>query len=68
MNKPDFKTWTENIIIIAQCNGSAQEEIEQALEQSYNQGYHLGLNNGWAIEQDADISQQKPKRWKRIYP
>ena len=50
----DFKTWAEHIILIAQENGTAHEEIERALEQAYNQGYHLGLNNGWAIEQDKD--------------
>lgn len=64
MNKPDFKTWAENIVLMAQAHGTAREEIERALEQSFNQGYSLGLNQGWAIEQDADTSQQKPKRWK----
>ena len=51
-NKPDFRTWAENIVWIAQTQGLAREEIERALEQSYDQGYYLGLNNGWAIEQD----------------
>lgn len=52
MTKPDFKTWAENIVLLAQAHGTAREEVEKALEQAYNQGYSLGLNNGWAIEQD----------------
>ncbi len=55
MTKPDYKTWAETIILMARDHGTAQEEIERALEQAYNQGYHLGLNNGWAIEQDKDL-------------
>ncbi len=54
MTMIDFKTWAEHIILVAQENGTAHEEIERALEQAYNQGYHLGLNSGWAIEQDKD--------------
>lgn len=54
MTKPDFKTWTKNIILISIENGTAHEEIERALEQAYNQGYSLGLNQGWAIEQDKE--------------
>lgn len=54
MTNIDFKTWAENIMIIAQCNGTAQEEIECALEQAFNQGYSLGLNKGWAIEMDKE--------------
>lgn len=54
MNKPDFKIWAENIVLMAHTYGTAYEEIERALEQSYDQGYHLGLNQGWAIEQDKE--------------
>lgn len=54
MNKPDFKTWADNIVLSVRYDGAAREQIEQALEQAYNQGYHLGLNNGWAIEQDKE--------------
>lgn len=54
MTKPDFKTWAENIVLLAQAHGTAREEVEKALEQAYDQGYHLGLNNGWAIEQDKE--------------
>lgn len=56
MNKPDFKTWAENIVLMATAHGTAHEEIERALEQAYNQGYHLGLNQGWSIEQDKECS------------
>ncbi len=56
INTPDFRTWAENIILAARENGTAQEEIEQALEQAFGQGYSLGLNKGWAIEQDNDIN------------
>lgn len=52
--KPDFRQWAENITMVARQFGTAHEEIERALEQSFDQGYHLGLNKGWAIEQDKD--------------
>lgn len=48
----DFKTWAEDIVLLARENGNAQEEIERALKHAYNQGYSIGLNEGWAIEQD----------------
>lgn len=74
MTKPDFKIWAENIILVVQRYGTAQESIETALEQAYNQGYYLGLNNGWAIEQDNDLAQLgmqdrkiEGKPWRR-YP
>ncbi len=54
--KPDFKTWAENIVSRARSYGTAYEEIEQALESAYDQGYSIGLNKGWAIEQDKEYS------------
>jgi hypothetical protein len=62
MTKPDFKTWAENIVLTAQTNGSAHEEIELALKQAYTQGYHLGLNLGWAIEQDKSYTSDESIR------
>lgn len=53
MTKPDFKEWAKNIVILACEHGTALEDIETALKQSFDQGYSLGLNQGWAIEQDA---------------
>ena len=35
------------------------DEIAEALANAFNQGYHLGLNNGWAIEQDKEIQAQE---------
>ncbi len=55
MTKPDFKEWADNIVLLAQTHGTAREEIENALKQAYEQGYSLGLNHGWAIEQDKDM-------------
>ena len=49
---PDFKHWADNIVLIAQAHGNAREEIGQALEAAFKQGYSLGINHGWAIEQD----------------
>jgi hypothetical protein len=54
MTKPDFKTWADNIVTVANQYGNAREEIERALKQAYDQGYSLGLNQGWVIEQDKD--------------
>lgn len=55
MTSPDFRLWAKHIIVMAQAQGTAQEEIERALEQAYKQGYSLGLNKGWAIEQDKEM-------------
>lgn len=52
MTSPDFKVWADNIVALSQINGAAREEIERALQQAYDQGYQLGINEGWAIEQD----------------
>ena len=54
MTKPDFYTWADNIVMVARAFGTAPDEIEKALEQAYDQGYRLGLNKGWAIEQDKE--------------
>ena len=51
---PDFRTWADNILTISRQLGTAQDEIEDALTEAFNQGYHLGLNKGWAIEQDKE--------------
>lgn len=55
---PDFRTWAENIVLLAQTYGTAREEIEKALEQACNygdaRGYERGINQGWAIEQDKN--------------
>lgn len=60
---PDFREWAENIVLIARDHGTAQEEIEKALEQAFNQGYHLGLNKGWAIEQDKSVWIEPTKKY-----
>jgi len=54
--KPDFRTWAENIVLLAQAHGTGTEEIERALMQSYDQGYHFGLHYGWSEEQDKEYS------------
>ncbi len=59
MMKPDFRTWAENITNIYRKYGTAQDEISRALEQAFDQGYHLGLNKGWAIEQDKETSGER---------
>lgn len=48
INEPDFRTWADTLTLMT------RKEIETALEQAFNQGYHLGLNQGWAIEQDKE--------------
>ncbi len=58
MIKPDFRTWAENITLVARKYGTAHESIEVALEQAFDQGYKLGLNKGWAIEQDKCYQQK----------
>ena len=50
--EPDFKEWSDNIVVMSQTHGDAHFEIEHALRAAYNQGYSLGLNKGWAVEQD----------------
>lgn len=52
MMNPDYRTWADNIINMAKKYGTAQEEIEKALKEAFHQGYQLGLNKGWAIEQN----------------
>jgi len=52
MTNPDYRTWADNIVLLAQEHGTAREEIEHALEAAFKQGYSLGLNYGWVIEQD----------------
>ena len=55
MTAPDFKLWAVNISNLIEQHGHDIEEIEKALKQAYDQGYSLGLNLGWAIEQDKEI-------------
>lgn len=50
MQLPQFDVWARSII------RRSAKDIEQALEDAYNQGYYYGLNNGWAVEQDKDIT------------
>lgn len=52
MQMPDFDTWG----LAVQCNshGLLSENIAEALRAAFEQGYHLGLNKGWALEQDKD--------------
>lgn len=52
MVKPDFLCWAQNVMLSYKL--SEQHYIETALKQAFDQGYQLGLNKGWAIEQDKE--------------
>ncbi len=41
--------------------GKSDEYITEALRQLFEQGYQLGLNKGWAIEQNKELSQTEDK-------
>ncbi len=43
---PDYIQWALSL--------ETPGDIAEALAKAFNQGYHLGLNKGWAIEQDRD--------------
>lgn len=56
ITKPDFGRIAYLLIHVGstpQCN-SLEERITLALKQVYEQGYQLGVNKGWALEQDKD--------------
>lgn len=67
VTEPDFEQWA--LSIIRNCYGCSPDvsEISEGLKQSYEQGialgdrqgYERGLNIGWAIEQDKDVSNKK---------
>ena len=62
INYPDFEQWASNLV-----NGYenvSEAAVETALEQAFEQGYHLGLNKGWAIEQDKDCKHKF--EWKEV--
>lgn len=59
MIKPDFAEWASHL--------TSTKEIEVALKQAFDQGYYFGLNKGWAIEMDKEISateEDDPWSWK----
>jgi flagellar biosynthesis/type III secretory pathway protein FliH len=65
MTEPDFDQWAHNIYLYYSI-----AKVAEALKQSYEQGYHLGkregyevgLEQGWAIEQDNEISRERQRR------
>jgi len=60
MNEPDFDQWASNIEHHPRNYVSLQTLISLALKDAYKQGkslgyregYQVGLEKGWAIEQD----------------
>jgi hypothetical protein len=68
MKMPDFEEWSKNIIITHENRLRPEIEIpgsmplyldiRTALKQAFEQGYQLGLNQGWAIEQDKEYAKK----------
>lgn len=54
MVMPDFDTWADLL-----TDGYKSVKISEALRQAFEQGYQLGLNQGWAIEQDKDYANKE---------
>lgn len=49
MELPNFEVWAKSLLY-----GKKDYRISDALRQAYEQGYQVGLNQGWAIEQDKE--------------
>ncbi len=54
MKMPDFEQWAIHTIQRIGLNKTSIKTVAESLEQAFEQGYHLGLNQGWAIEQDKE--------------
>jgi hypothetical protein len=58
MKMPDFKEWVKSLMSLPP-HSNHPSSIEQALKDAFDQGYHLGLNQGWAIEQDKEYANKE---------
>lgn len=60
---PDFDKWTKRVYLSSggsstDINPLHLEIIKHSLLSAYSKGYTLGLNKGWAIEQDKDYTNE----------
>ena len=56
MTHPDFEEWA---VSLWSNNGPKCKSVKEALKQAFEKGYHLGLNQGWAIEQDKEYADKE---------
>lgn len=65
---PDFEEWADRLVESGTINdvytgkvmlNSFPCSLEEALQQAFEQGYNLGLNKGWAIEQDKEYANKE---------
>ena len=62
MNEPDFSEWARGILQAAAKENLLDDPyriIREAVKYAYYQGYKVGLERGWAIEQDREISEKE---------
>jgi diadenosine tetraphosphate (Ap4A) HIT family hydrolase len=56
MEMPNFDKWA---VSLWSNHGPKCTNVKEALKQAFEQGYQLGLNQGWAIEQDKDYANKE---------
>lgn len=63
ITKPDFDKWAERIIdtyFNSRRDKFEQDSLAEHLRMAYAQGYNYGLNNGWAEEQEKEVTRRSP--------